>query len=153
MRRGSCTSPVVVHCRAKCGVRRSISKQSDILRVVDSRESLYAALYARRILVDPGPDPLDACHLECFFNILFLFMCGWILVDPDVREEDSVQWIMGIMTLLMLHYRLQLVQAILPIAYGSGYLQSGSAHRRRTLAYLQSRDEPIKALGSSHMTK
>ena len=36
---------------------------------------------------------------------------------------------------------------------GSGYLQSGSAHRRRTLAYLQSRDEPIKALGSSHMTK
>ena len=37
--------------------------------------------------------------------------------------------------------------------YGSGYLQSGSAHRRRTLAYLQSRDEPIKALGSSHMTK
>ena len=40
-----------------------------------------------------------------------------------------------------------------PIQYGSGYLQSGSAHRRRTLAYLQSRDEPIKALGSSHMTK
>ena len=39
------------------------------------------------------------------------------------------------------------------INYGSGYLQSGSAHRRRTLAYLQSRDEPIKALGSSHMTK
>ena len=37
--------------------------------------------------------------------------------------------------------------------YGSGYLQSGSAQRRRTLAYLQSRDEPIKALGSSHMTK
>ena len=37
--------------------------------------------------------------------------------------------------------------------YGSGYLQSGSAHRRRTLAYLQSRDEPIKVLGSSHMTK
>ena len=36
---------------------------------------------------------------------------------------------------------------------GSGYLQSGSANRRRTLAYLQSRDEPIKALGSSHMTK
>ena len=36
---------------------------------------------------------------------------------------------------------------------GSGYLQSGSAHRRRTLAYLQSRDEPIKVLGSSHMTK
>ena len=40
-----------------------------------------------------------------------------------------------------------------PILLGSGYLQSGSAHRRRTLAYLQSRDEPIKALGSSHMTK
>ena len=39
------------------------------------------------------------------------------------------------------------------IKFGSGYLQSGSAHRRRTLAYLQSRDEPIKALGSSHMTK
>ena len=39
------------------------------------------------------------------------------------------------------------------ILIGSGYLQSGSAHRRRTLAYLQSRDEPIKALGSSHMTK
>ena len=39
------------------------------------------------------------------------------------------------------------------ILYESGYLQSGSAHRRRTLAYLQSRDEPIKALGSSHMTK
>ena len=39
------------------------------------------------------------------------------------------------------------------IMYGSGYLQSSSAHRRRTLAYLQSRDEPIKALGSSHMTK
>ena len=77
--------------------------------MVDSRESLYAALYARRILVDPGPDPLDACHLECFFfYILFLFTCGWILVDPDeVREEDPVQWIMGIMTLLMLHYRLQ----------------------------------------------
>ena len=42
---------------------------------------------------------------------------------------------------------------ILYILYGSGYLQSSSAHRRRTLAYLQSRDEPIKALGSSHMTK
>ena len=41
----------------------------------------------------------------------------------------------------------------LAIKIGSGYLQSGSAHRRRTLAYLQSRDEPIKALGSSHMTK
>ena len=53
----------------------------------------YAALYTRRILVDPGPDPLDAWCLECF---LFLFTRGWILVDPDVREEDPVQWITGI---------------------------------------------------------
>ena len=30
---------------------------------------------------------------------------------------------------------------------------TGCAHRRRTLAYLQSRDEPVNALGSSHMTK
>ena len=36
---------------------------------------------------------------------------------------------------------------------GTGYLHSSCAHRRRTLAYLQSRDEPMNALGSSHMTK
>ena len=52
------------------------------LRVVDPRGSLYATLYARRILVDPG--------------ILFLFTHGWILVDPDVREDDPEQWITGI---------------------------------------------------------
>ena len=38
-------------------------------------------VYARRILVDPGPDPLDAWCLECF------------LFDPDVRKEDPVQWV------------------------------------------------------------
>ena len=39
------------------------------------------------------------------------------------------------------------------IGYGTGYLHSSCAHRRRTLAYLQSRDEPMNAFGSSHMTK
>ena len=63
-------------------------------RMVDSRGSPYAALYARRILVDPGRDSLDTWRLECF---LFLFTRGWFLVDPDVREENPVQWITGIM--------------------------------------------------------
>ena len=43
--------------------------------------------------------------------------------------------------------------SISSITIGTGYLDSSCAHRRRTLAYLQSRDEPMNALGSSHMTK
>ena len=81
-RRGSCRGPL--SRKAWCtGIH---IKTIRYLRVVDSRGSPYATLYARRILVDPGPDPLDAWCLECF---LFLFTRGWILVDP-------VQWITGI---------------------------------------------------------
>ena len=48
-------------------------------------------VYTRRVLVDPGPDPLDAWNV-----FLFLFTRGWILVNAEVRKEDPVQWITGI---------------------------------------------------------
>ena len=64
-----------------------------------------------------------------------------ILIEPEVKGSEQ------------LCKEIYIVIHTAYIVYGSGYLQSGSAHRRRTLAYLQSRDEPIKALGSSHMTK
>ena len=54
-RRGSCTSPVVVHCRAERGVRGSISKRSDI--------------YTWWILVDPRT---PRCTQGGFWWILYL---------------------------------------------------------------------------------
>ena len=64
-----------------------------------------------------------------------------ILIEPEVKGSEQ------------LYKEIYIVIHTAYIVYETGYLQSGSAHRRRTLAYLQSRDEPIKALGSSHMTK
>ena len=80
------------------GIRRapgSMRRKGVITRRGSCRGSLLRKrkVYARGILVDPGPDPLDAWCLECF---LFLFTRGWILVDPDVNEEVPVQWITGI---------------------------------------------------------
>ena len=51
---GSCRGPLP--CKAQ---RTGIHIETiGYLHVVDFRGSSYIALYARRILVDPGPDPL-----------------------------------------------------------------------------------------------
>ena len=63
------------------------------LRVVDPRGSPYTALYARRILVDPGPDPLDAWNVFCFYSILrALSLTSEKLYMEAHRKPCTVIW-------------------------------------------------------------
>ena len=87
---GSCTSPVVVHCRQSAVYGDPYQNDQILTR------GGFSWIPVRRTVrkEDSGGSwTRSTGRLEC---LLFLFTRGWILVDPDLREEDPVQWITGI---------------------------------------------------------
>ena len=101
---GSMRRKGVITCRGSChGLLPRKAWHTGIhiktiryLCMVDPPGSPYTALYARRILVDLGPDPLDAWHVFCFY-LRTMAGSSWILM---YTSEDPVQWITGITFIL-----------------------------------------------------
>ena len=92
-RRGSCTSAVMVHYGQS--VAYGDPYQND---QIFTRGGFWWILD----LIHWTP---DACNV-----FLFLFTRGWILMDPDVGEEDPVQWFTGISRQLVASYDMPGVQ-------------------------------------------